>query len=50
MEGNDDVAAFLDGIRTIWNQIIYAIAHISVFDFIDIIIIAYIIFKAIQFM
>lgn len=44
------MAALLDGIRTLWSQIIYAISHITVFDFIDIIIIAYIAFKAIQFL
>lgn len=42
--------ALFDAVRTLWSQLIYAISHISVFDFIDIIIIAYIIFKAIQFL
>ena len=42
--------AILDAVRTLWSQLIYAISHISIFDFIDIIIIAYIIFKAIQFL
>ncbi|MBR2044276.1 MAG: diadenylate cyclase CdaA [Clostridia bacterium] len=41
---------FFDGIKTLWSQLIYALAHISVFDVIDIIIIAYIIFKAVQFL
>ena len=49
-EGDDDVSAILDTMRTLWSQLIYAISHISIFDFIDIIIIAYIIFKAIQFL
>lgn len=43
------MAALFDGIKTLWSQLIYAISHINVFDFVDIIIIAYIIFKAIQF-
>ena len=49
-ERNDGVGAFFDAIRTLWSQLIYAVSHISVFDVIDIIIIAYIIFKAIQFL
>ncbi len=44
------MSAILDTMRTLWSQLIYAISHISIFDFIDIIIIAYIIFKAIQFL
>lgn len=39
-----------EGIRTLWSQIIYALAHINFFDFIDIAIIAYIVYKAIQFL
>lgn len=41
---------FINGIYTLWNQIIYAVLHISIFDFLDIIIIAYIISKAIHFL
>ena len=40
----------LNAIYTLWNQIIYAVASISVFDIIDILIIAYIISKAIYFL
>ena len=44
------MSAFFDALRILWNQLVYAVSHISVFDVIDIIIIAYIIFKAIQFL
>ncbi|MBE6728858.1 MAG: TIGR00159 family protein [Ruminococcaceae bacterium] len=39
----------LNTLYTLWNQIFYAISSIGVFDFIDILIIAFIIFKAIHF-
>lgn len=35
---------------TFWNQIVYAVSNIRVFDVIDIIVIAYLIYKAIQFL
>ncbi len=44
------MAEFINGIYTLWNQIIYAVLHISIFDVLDIIIIAYIISKAIHFL
>ena len=44
------MSAFFDSLRTLWSQLIYAVSHISVFDVVDIIIIAYIVFKAIQFL
>ncbi len=40
---------FLNAIYTLWNQILYAVLSISVFDVIDILIIAFIIAKAIHF-
>ncbi len=44
------MAEFINGIYTLWNQIIYAVLHISIFDILDIIIIAFIISKAIHFL
>lgn len=40
----------LNAIYVLWNQIVYAVMHISIFDIIDILIIAYIISKAIHFL
>lgn len=42
--------SFFDSLYSIWNQIIYAIVNIRIFDIIDIIVIAFIIFKAIEFL
>ncbi len=42
--------AVINFIVTVWNQIIYAVSNIRVFDVIDIIIIAYLIYKAIEFL
>ncbi|MEE0946252.1 MAG: diadenylate cyclase CdaA [Acutalibacteraceae bacterium] len=44
------MAEFINGIYTLWNQIIYAVSHISIFDLIDILIIAFFISKAIHFL
>lgn len=41
---------FLNGVYTFWNQIIYALSTIRIFDIIDIIFIAYLIYKAIGFL
>lgn len=49
MKRNDNVDTFLKGLYTLWNQILYAISEITVFDVIDIIIVAYIVYKGIQF-
>ena len=42
--------AVIDVIVTLWNQIVYAVSNIRVFDVIDILVIAYLIYKAIQFL
>ena len=42
--------AIFNAIFTLWNQIVYAVSNIRVFDVIDIIVIAYLIYKAIQFL
>ena len=43
------MSAVIDVIMTFWNQVIYAVSNIRVFDVIDILVIAYLIYKAIQF-
>lgn len=42
--------SLLDSLYVFWNQLIHAIFSISVFDIIDIIIVAFIIYKAIEFL
>ncbi len=42
--------AVLNAIYTLWNQILFAISNFRIFDIIDIIIIAFIIYKAIGFL
>ena len=42
--------AILNTIIALWNQIIYAISNIRVFDIVDILIVAFIIYKAIGFL
>lgn len=44
------MGAIFDGIYTLWNQIIYAIVNLRFFDIIDILAIAWIIYKAIGFL
>lgn len=41
--------AVMDFLYTLWNQIIYSVSHIRVFDILDILVIAYLCYKAIQF-
>ncbi len=43
------MGAVFDAIRTFWNQLIYTIASIRFFDIIDIIVIAFLVYKAIEF-
>lgn len=40
----------IDGIYSAWNQIVYAVSGIRIFDIIDILVISYIIYKAIGFL
>lgn len=40
----------MDGLYTLWNQIIYALSNMRVFDIVDILAIAWIIYKAIGFL
>ena len=42
--------SFFDSVYAFWNQLIYAITNIRIFDIIDIIIIGFIIYKAIEFL
>ncbi|MBR4911160.1 MAG: diadenylate cyclase CdaA [Clostridia bacterium] len=42
--------AIFDSIYTLWNQTTYTVSNIRVFDIIDILVIAYLIYKAIQFL
>lgn len=44
------MAAILDTIYTVWNQFVYTISNVRFFDVIDIIVIAFIIYKAIEFL
>lgn len=44
------MTAVFDGIYAFWNQLVYAISHIRILDILDILIMAWIIFKAIQFL
>ncbi len=41
---------FFDSIYSLFNQIIFAIVNISVFDILDIIIVAFIVYKAVEFL
>lgn len=41
--------AVFGAIYTLWNQIWYALSNIRIFDFIDIIVIAFLIYKAVEF-
>ena len=41
---------FFDSIFTLFNQIIFAIANIRIFDILDIIIVAFIVYKAVDFL
>lgn len=44
------MGAVFNAVFTFWNQIVYAVSNIRIFDVIDIIVIAYLVFKAIQFL
>lgn len=44
------MSAILDTLYTVWNQFVYTISNVRVFDIIDILIIAYIVYKAIEFL
>lgn len=44
------MSSVINTIVTFWNQIVYAVSNIRVFDVIDIIVIAFLIYKAIQFL
>ena len=44
------MAAILDTLYTVWNQFVYTISNLWIFDIIDILIIAYIVYKAIEFL
>ncbi|MBO7520509.1 MAG: diadenylate cyclase CdaA [Clostridia bacterium] len=44
------MGVIFDTIYTLWNQIVYAISNIRIFDVIDILVIAYLIYKALQFL
>ena len=44
------INSILDSLYIFWNQLIHAILSITIFDIIDIIIVAFIIFKAIEFL
>lgn len=44
------INAIFDSIYSFWNQIVYAIVNIGFFDIIDILVVAFIVFKAIEFL
>lgn len=44
------MGTFFNALYTLWNQVVYAISNVRIFDFIDIFVIAYIIYKAIGFL
>lgn len=44
------MSSVINIIVTFWNQIVYAVSNIRVFDIIDIVVIAFLIYKAIQFL
>lgn len=44
------MSAILDTVYTIWNQFVYTISNLRIFDIIDILIIALIVYKAIEFL
>ncbi len=44
------LTTLLGGVYTLWNQIIYAISNIRVFDIVDILLVALILYKAMEFL
>ncbi len=50
MQRADILGAFFDTVYTVWNQFIYTISSVRIFDIIDILLIAFILYKAIEFL
>lgn len=50
MQRDDNVSEFFDTLYTIWNQFVYTITHIGFFDILDILLIAIILYKAVEFL
>lgn len=44
------MSAVLDTIYTVWNQFVYTLSNLRIFDIIDILVIAFIIYKAVEFL
>lgn len=44
------ITSFFDSVYAFWNQLVFAIKSISIFDILDILIVAFIIYKAIEFL
>ncbi len=44
------ITSFLDSLYSFWNQLVFAVKNIGIFDIIDILIVAFIVFKAIEFL
>lgn len=44
------MGTLLGGVYTLWNQIVYAISNIRVFDIVDILLVALILYKAMEFL
>ena len=42
--------AIFDAMYTLWNQFVYTISNVRIFDILDIVIMAYIIYKAVEFL
>lgn len=50
MQRNDFLGTVLDTLYRVWNQFVYTISNVRIFDIIDILVIAFIIYKAIEFL
>ena len=44
------MSAILDTVYTVWNQFVYTISNVRIFDIIDILLISFIIYKAVEFL
>lgn len=44
------MSVVLDTIYTVWNQFVYTLSNVRIFDIIDILVIAFIIYKAVEFL
>ena len=44
------INSFFDSVYAFWNQLVFAVKSISIFDIVDILIVAFIIYKAIEFL